>query len=276
LWGFAAHPLLDGDRLISLVGGEGSAVVAFDKATGRELWRALTTREICYAPPILGEIAGRRQLIVWLSDLVASLDPASGRTNWTHPYPVEGKPQRPEVTIATPRLDGERLFLSSFYQGSLMLQVGKDKASVLWNRKSTKKSSFNAGLHTVMCTPASKDGYLYGVCGEGELRCLDAKTGERMWESTAVTPPEKGPFPNAFLVEQADRFFIWNDQGELILARLNPKGFEEISRAKLLDTTENARGREVVWSHPAFANRCIYVRNGRELLCVSLAAETKG
>jgi hypothetical protein len=76
-------------------------------------------------------------------------------------------------------------------------------------------------------------------------------------------------------VKHNDKVFIWNDQGELILARFAPKGYEEINRAKLLDTSENTRGRDIVWCQPAYANRCIYVHNGKQLICVSLAATTE-
>src|SRR5438046_1914956 len=53
VWGFAGHPLLDGDRLICLVGGPGSVVVAFDKDTGKEIWKALSAKEPGYAPPMI-------------------------------------------------------------------------------------------------------------------------------------------------------------------------------------------------------------------------------
>jgi hypothetical protein len=76
-------------------------------------------------------------------------------------------------------------------------------------------------------------------------------------------------------VEQASRSWIWNDQGELILASLTPAGYSEISRAKLLEPQENTRGRDVLWCHPAFANRSAYMHNGKELICVSLATLTK-
>jgi len=112
------------------------------------------------------------------------------------------------------------------------------------------------------------------LCGEGELRCLDAKTGDRLWESDAVAG-KAGPFATVFFVQQADRVFVWNDQGELILGRLTPKGFDQISRAKLLETSENTRGRDIVWCHPAFANRRAYVHNGKELICVELAAHVR-
>jgi hypothetical protein len=73
-------------------------------------------------------------------------------------------------------------------------------------------------------------------------------------------------------VEQAGRYWLWNDQGELILARLTPQRFEELGRAKLLPTIEHTRGRDVLWCHPAFANRRAYMHNGQELICISLAA----
>ena len=70
--------MLDGDTLIALVGGDGQAVVAFDKKTGKEKWKALNTKEICYSPPVITEAGGKRQLIVWLSEAVYSLDPETG------------------------------------------------------------------------------------------------------------------------------------------------------------------------------------------------------
>jgi outer membrane protein assembly factor BamB len=275
VWGWSAAPLLDGDRLVCLVGGEGSAVVAFHKDTGQELWRALTAEEVGYAPPLAFEAGGQRQLLIWHPDAVAGLNPETGAVYWSLKYPVEGEPQRPEVTIAAPRRAGDHLFLSSFYQGSLMLRLEKDKpgATVLWSTKGVNAGRAAGGLFTVMCTPVIKDGFIYGVCGMGELRCLKADTGERVWETYAATGGKKGLFANAFLIEQGGRFFLYNDQGDLIIAKLSPKGYEEVSRAHLLDTTLATRGREVTWCHPAFAGRCAFVRNDKELVCVSLAAE---
>ena len=76
---------------------------------------------------------------------------------------------------------------------------------------------------------------------------------------------------NAFLIRHEDRFFIPNEQGELIIARLSPKGYEEISRSLLIEPTNQVQRRSIVWSHPAFANRCVYARNDKQLLCVDLA-----
>jgi outer membrane protein assembly factor BamB len=278
VWGYAAHPILDGNRLIVPVGGTNSAIVAFNKETGAEMWRALTAHEIGYAPPVIQEVAGRRQLVFWHPDAVSGLDPETGELYWTHPYPVGGKPQRPEVTIAMPRLAGDRLFLTSFYQGSLLLRVPQpgQTAQVLWNRRSTRQSEVTEGLATVMSTPVIGDGQIYGICAFGELRCLDLATGDRKWESLEVFDGETGFFASAFLVEQAGHYWIFNDKGELILGRLRPAGFELISRAKILESVESTRGRAVLWCSPAYADRCMYVHNGRELVCVDLADGLSG
>jgi outer membrane protein assembly factor BamB len=234
----------------------------------------LTAIEIGYAPPMIYTINGRRQLIIWHPDAVSGLEPETGKVLWSQTYPVGGKLQRPEVTIATPRLDGDRLFLTCFYHGSMMLQVTGDEPKIAWNRASTNDDEMMSdGLHTTFGTPLIKEGFIYGVCGYGELRCLDAKTGDRKWETYAATEGKKALFANAFITVNRDREFLWNDQGELILARLEPKGYEEISRAKLLEPLEKTRGRIVTWCHPAYANRRIYVHNGKELVCASLATD---
>ena len=77
---------------------------------------------------------------------------------------------------------------------------------------------------------------------------------------------------NAFLIPNGDRYFLFNEQGDLIIAKLSPKGYEELSRAHLIDpTNKDVRGRVVVWVHPAFANKCVFVRNDKEIVCYSLA-----
>jgi outer membrane protein assembly factor BamB len=271
VWGWAAHPLLDGNRLICLVGGTNSAVVAFESDTGREVWRALDAVEIGYAPPVIYTVQGRRQLLIWHPDAVSGLEPETGRVLWTQPYPVGGTAKRPEVTIAQPRLEGDRLFLTCFYQGSMLLDLASPKPKMVWNRRSTDEEVMNDGLHTVLSTPVFTGGFIYGVCGFGELRCLDGATGNRLWETYAATGGHKGFFANAFLTTQADCTFLWNDQGELIIAKLSPKGYQELSRAKLLEPLEKTRGRIVTWCHPAYAHGCAYMHNGKELICVSLA-----
>jgi outer membrane protein assembly factor BamB len=273
VWGWASHLLLHDGRLFCLVGGKSSAVVAFDPANGKELWRALDAEEVGYCPPMVCEAGGKKQLLIWLDLAIHSLDPATGKPYWSIPYPKDGKPQRPVVTIATPRLAGDLLLISAFYNGGLMLRLSANKpdATEVWRGKSANPGKPDT-LHTIMSMPVIKDGYIYGVCGFGQLRCLEAATGKQVWETLAVFNDKKAFFGTAFIVAQGDRYFLFSDQGDLIIARLSPKGYEEIDRGHLLEATVTSRGRAVVWCHPAFAARCMFLRNDKEMLCISLAA----
>jgi outer membrane protein assembly factor BamB len=242
--------------------------VAFDKDTGRELWRALSAKEIGYCPPTLIHHGGRRQLIIWHPEAVNALEPETGKLLWSVPFE-----SRAGLSVATPRLAGDALFITTFYNGSLLLRLAEGGSpSVLWrSQKASERDTTE--LHSIIPTPFLDGDHIYGVCSYGQLRCLELATGKRVWETLAATTPEKETrWGNAFLVQHADRFFLFNERGDLIIARLTPKGYAEVSRAHLLEPTNTDPGRPVVWSHPAFANRCVYARNDREIIAVSLAS----
>jgi outer membrane protein assembly factor BamB len=272
VWGYAAHLLLDGDHLYTLAGGKGSAVVALHKGTGKPVWKALNSEEVGYSPPMLVTAGGKKQLIVWLSDSLNGLNPATGEVYWTQEYPIGRSAIRPAVSIITPVPHDHLLLVSTGYHGTMAVELDRNKpaAKVLWYGKSNRMEK-TEGLHSLMATPVVKDGHIYGVCALGELRCLDAKTGKRLWQTFDLTGGEKSFCGTAFLVPQGDRYVAFNDHGELILAELSPKGHKVIDRARILEPLERTRGRIVVWSHPAFARRCVFARNDKEMVCVSLA-----
>jgi outer membrane protein assembly factor BamB len=274
VWGFSASPLVDGELLICLARGDGTTAVAFDKATGDEKWRALSAKEPGYAPPRIIEHAGRRLLIIWHPESVNALDPGTGEVVWSVAWPL-----RSGLSVPTPiTLEGGRLFLSSFYNGSMMLQLKEDHSApdVLWRtEKASEHPERTTHLHGIMATAVADGGYLYGLCSYGEFRCLDAKTGERVWDSFAPLGLERPTrWGTAFLTPHGDRFFLFTEKGDLVMARLSPGGYEEISRAHVIEPDgADLRQRRVVWSHPAYADRCCFVRNDSELVCLSLAAD---
>jgi outer membrane protein assembly factor BamB len=157
----------------------------------------------------------------------------------------------------------------------LQLDSQKPQAISLWKGTSNSEIDTN-GLHALITTPVIDGDYIYGICSYGQFRCLNARTGERVWESLEVTK-EKARWAAGFLVRNGDRYFINNDRGDLIIAKLSAQGFQEIGRTKLIEpTTATGNRRElgaVNWSHPAYANRHIYARNDREILAASLAAQ---
>jgi outer membrane protein assembly factor BamB len=278
LYGFANAPLVDGDQLIVMVGGEGQLVMALDRHTGRALWKAGTASEPGYCAPLIHTLSGRRQLVIWHGDGLMGLEPESGKELWSVPHPISLG-----IAISTPAIADNRLAVSSQYNGTLMLEFrpGEAAPTVLWQASASsapERQWKKAGFNTTMSTVLLLDGHVYGVSLYGETCCLDGNTGQRVW--TTLQPTSGGTEPRErwstlFMVPHGDKVFIWNDHGDLILARLTPAGYQEISRVHVLEPdmpSAGSGGRLVVWSHPAFANRCLYVRNNHEIVCMSLAA----
>jgi outer membrane protein assembly factor BamB len=270
-WGMVASPLVVGDQLITIVGGEDHAlVVSFDKGNGKELWRALNDSEPGYCPPMLFTFDGTPQVIIWHPHAVTSLNHSNGAVYWEIPFEVKAG-----LCIPAPRQIGNRLFLTAFYNGPRMIEVGPGgkSATILWQGKSNSEMPDRTdGLHSIMPTPWVTESHIYGICSYGQLRCLDAKSGKRLWETRQ--PTGDGRWWNAFLIPHEDRFFIHNEQGELIIAELSPAGYKELSRAKLVEPTRStdAPGRKTIWSHPAFAVQSVFARNDKEIVRVNLAA----
>jgi len=269
-WGIAAAPLIYEGLVIVHLGGEDEAsIVAFDKTNGEPVWKALSDRAQ-YSAPILIEQAGKTVMVCWTGDSVAGLDPANGDVFWRHVL----TPSRMPIGIATPIVRGDRLFVTSFYDGSLMLRLRQDKVDVeqLWRRVGESEQQTDA-LQSIISTPVFLGDHIYGADSYGELRCLKAENGDRVWEDLTATP--KARWSNLHFVQNGERTWMFNERGELIIGKLSPQGFEEISRAKLIEPTKyqlNRRG-GVCWSHPAFANRHVYVRNDREIVCANLEAQ---
>jgi outer membrane protein assembly factor BamB len=275
-WGFAGHPLIYKDTVICLVGGD-SLLVAFDKNTGKEDWKSLTTPgegNAGYCTPALIEAGGTKQLVIWQPKKLVSVNPDDGKRYWD----VDLEPAF-GMSIMSPRQFGDYLFCGGIGPVSAAIKLDKTKpaAEVVWRGSLEKK----IGVAPVNSTPMIEDGIIYGVDQVGCLRAVKLETGERLWATTLPVigkdeDPEDRRAHNtgtAFLVKNGDRYFIFGEGGYLAIAKLTPKGYEEIDRAKLLDPTNEAFGRNVVWSHPAFANKCVFARNDKEIVCYSLAAE---
>jgi hypothetical protein len=112
---------------------------------------------------------------------------------------------------------------------------------------------------------------MYGVDTRGPLLCVEIATGKRLWSEVKPTGARPQNSGTAFLVKNGDKYFIMSETGELIVAKLSPEKYEELGRAKVLEPTSECFGRNVVWSHPAFAGKCMFARNDKEIVCVSLA-----
>lgn len=262
LWGYASHPLIDGQKLICLVGGEGSHTVAFDKDTGKELWRSQTSKEQGYSPPSIIEAAGVRQLIIPRPDAIASLDPETGKLLWSVPYEATNG-----SIIMTPIRKGDHLFIGGYSNKNILLKLATDKpgAEVVWQDKGKH------GISPVNVQPFLEEGTLYGFDQNGELLGVELPSGKRLFNTPQPVSKRASGSDTAFIVKQGKRFFFFTEKGDLVIGTLSPEGFKEISRANLVKPTNDAFGREVVWCAPAYANKRIYVRNDKEIVCFDLS-----
>jgi len=177
IWGIASSPLIYKESVILQVSGaNGACMVAFKKADGVELWRSLNERA-GYSSPIIIQQAGQDVLVCWTGESLSGLNPNSGKVHWAHPM----LPRNMPIGIATPTFNNERVFVSSFYDGSLMVTAPKDSltSSVIW-RAIGKDEQNTASLHSMIGTPIVDGAYIYGGDSCGEFRCLNAQTGKTL------------------------------------------------------------------------------------------------
>lgn len=265
-WGYSAPPVIDGNRLYVLAGGEGSLVVALDKSTGNELWRSLSGSSIGYCPPKIIAIAGTEQLVVWEPKSLHGLEPSTGKVLWT--YPLEPKY---EMSIIPPVVSGDRMYASAIGDVAAMLKWKSDGTGVeaLWTGK-PKMALFAANS-----TPVFDGDYIYGAdCQVGNMVCFRAEDGDRLWETFEPTcgGDRRQSHGTAFLTKTGDRFYLLSETGDFIIASMTPKAYQEIGRYHVIDTTNESFGRKVVWSYPAYANNHLFVRNDKEINCFSIKA----
>lgn len=272
IWGTAASPLLFEDSVILQIGGKKACVVALDQETGSTKWTAVEDKA-SYSSPILVRQGEQDVVVVYSGANVIGLDPRSGKEFWRIAFPNKNMP----IGVATPITDGKHLFCTSFYDGAVNIELDSTRpaAKALWHRNG-KSEVVTDAIQSIIGTPLIEGNYIYGVDSHGEMRCLDLKTGDRVWEDLTATP--KARWSTIHFVKHAEpgkteRWFLFNERGELLIGNLSPSGFKEVSRTTILEpTTEQLRQRGgVCWSHPAFANRCIFARNDEKLICVSLA-----
>jgi outer membrane protein assembly factor BamB len=267
IWGIAATPLVRGQKIFLQIGGSDNAcLIALDKNTGKEIWRSLEDKA-SYSAPVMINREGRNVLVAWTADNLAGLDPESGKVHWKIPFAV-----KMGMGISTPVIYDDFIFVSCFYSGSLLVKIDSKAltARKIWLRAGENEIKTDA-LHCVINTPVIKDGFIYGVDSYGQLRCLELKSGNRVWENgTAV---KKDRWANIHFINHGDKIWMFNEHGELLITELTPEAFTEISRAKLIEPTTdqlNRKGTGVTWSHPAFAGKYVFARNDKELVCAYL------
>jgi len=253
-----SSPLIEGELLIVLVGAKpGASVIAFDKTTGKEIWKSLDEGAGTASSPIVIDSGGVRQLIIWSEQSVTSLAPKSGKIYWQHRLNTTQ-----DAAVSTPVYHDGRVLI-----GGLMMKLDADEpgAVVLWpETRATARRVFSD-----TSTALFRDDYVYSARSLGEFICVEAATGRQLWATDKVTDSKSGA--SVHLTANGASVLLYTDRGELIRAKLTPEGYHEISRARVLEPAVTFSGRKCAWAAPAYANRHIFARTNKELVCASLA-----
>ncbi len=255
----SGSPLIEGDLLILMVGLKpGASVIAFDKRTGKEVLKALDEGPTASSPIVISA-GGARQVIIWSDQSVTALAPATGATLWR-----ERLNTTQDAAVSTPVYHDGHLLI-----GGLMMKLDPDKpaATVIWPKSRATARRVLSDTSTALF----RDDYVYSAKSFGEFVCLEASTGKQLWETDKVTDSKSGA--SVHPTANGRTALLYNDRGELIRALLTPAGYKEISRARVLEPATTFSGRKTAWAAPAFANRHIYARTNKELVCASLAKE---
>jgi outer membrane protein assembly factor BamB len=283
-FGTGSTPLIEGRLLIVNVGAPGGpCVVAYDKAGGREVWRAGTEWGPSYASPVPAVIHGKRRVFVFAggeSDPpnggLMSIDPATGRVDFVVPWRSR---TRESVNASCPVVFGNKVFISASYRtGSALVEIRPDFTHrVAWTTQ-------EFGLH--FSTAIYRDGHLYGFEGRNEpdasLACVDASTGKVVWRETPEWPETLGAGGRqqvlgtyrGSLLAVDGQFLCLGELGHLLWLDLTPKGYKEVSRTWLFAARES-------WGLPVLSRGLLYVgqntrdtvnRTGTRLLCYDMRA----
>ncbi len=255
-WGLAASPVICGDRVVIHSGGpSGACYMALDRHTGEELWRA-GDDPAGYATPILIDRSESPLLVAWSPLRVLGIDPADGAVHWRVPYEVTYG-----VSIATPIYHEGLVFVSGYWEGSKAIRLADDgrRAELAWEE--------NRNLRGLMSQPLYREGHVYLLDKHHGLTCFELTTGRKLWDDENQATP-RGRNPQASLVwwGSEGHTLIFNSEGQLILARLSPQGYEELSRADIIGPS---------WAHPAYAGRAAFARDDTELVAVELVPESQ-
>lgn len=262
-WGISGSPYVDDERVyvnpgISRGAGGSSAVIAYDRLTGKKLWGSGDT-PAGYAMPLGVTIDGVRQIVVFDAAECAGYDRASGRKLWQQPWSNNQK-----INVAQPIPVGDHSFVisSGYAAGAMRFDVthsGDDWAATeTWRLKNQFKLKFNDGV--------LRDGVIYGL-DEGILACLDVSTGERKWRQGRYRYGEILLVAGATSAE--DVLVVLTETGDVVLVRVTPEKPVELGRFKAISGT--------CWNHPVIHRGRLYVRSEQEMACfdVGRPADTK-
>lgn len=249
-WGFAASPIRFGENIIVHPGAADGCYMAFDRRSGELRWRGGT--DPCgYATPIIVQRAAGPLLVGWTPENVVGLDARTGEELWKISYPVTYG-----VSIASPMFRDELVLVSGYWEGTKAIRLSAEPraAELVWEE--------NRKLRGLMSDPLYRDGHVYLLDKYFGVACFELATGKVLWtDENTITPADRNPQASLVWIGDTDQALALNAEGELVLVRLQPSGYEVLGRTQVVGKT---------WAHPAYAGDVLYARDDEQIVAVRL------
>ena len=249
-WGMAGSPLISGDAVVVLPGGEkGHSVAAYDRHTGKRLWTALDDKQ-AYVSPIEVTLLGVPQYVIVGAERLVGLSVDKRELLWESPWSTGH-----DASAAQPIVIGDnRIFYSSGYgTGAVMIEISRSgekfAANWIWRNIRMKNRQSSSVMH---------EGYIYGL-DEGILACIDAATGALKWKG--------GRYGHGQVLLADGHLIVITEEGELVLVQATPEKLNEVARVPALDGE--------TWNVPAIADGILLVRNTSEMAAFDLRPDLK-
>jgi outer membrane protein assembly factor BamB len=284
-FGVASNPCIFENLLLVMVGGstpqtrglpterlaqvkpDGTAVVAFDKLTGNEVYR-VGAGLASYASLTVKQIDGQSTGLAFLRDGLMGWEPSSGQLLFEFPWRA---PMLESVNAALPVVSGEHVLISEAYEvGSALLRLKHGHPpSVVW-KDGGPRSRCRFRAH--WSTPVVVDGFLYGCSGRNgpdtDFRCVRLADGEVMW-----TDRDRDRQRSSLLLVDG-YLIVFGETGTLELIRPSPEKLEVLARADLSQIADPQSGEPLVdypcWAAPVLSHGLLYLRGNRSLVCLDL------
>lgn len=242
-WGYSGSVLIEGDLAIASGGGSDGALAAYNKVTGKRVWKC-GNDSAGYATPYPFTFGGTRYIAVFTAVSAVIAEARTGRLVWRRPWKTDW-----QVNAASPMFHDGHLFLSSGYStGSALYKLRKDgddlAADEIWK---------NRVMRCKFQSPILHDGKLY-TSDQRALMSVDFLTGERLWHQRGIK--------HGTLVLADGHLLLLTEDGRLQIAKASPAGFEPLATADLLS------GR--CWTVPVLHRGKLYARNLEQIVCFDL------
>jgi outer membrane protein assembly factor BamB len=256
-FGASCSPLIVDDLILVNVGGKGNSVVAFNKDSGEERWKALDDKA-SYSSPILLTQAGRQAVVFLTASKLVALAPQDGTILWQHPL-VDALFE----SSTTPALCGDILFGSSITFGGVGLKLtemdGKPAVKQLWQKPELNcyfSTPVSVGKEHLYVVTGTKPAFTK-ILNKATLRCVEAQTGKELWNRDKV-----GVYHASLLRTGDSKLLLLEEEGRLVLLQPDPQSYKELASSRVCGKT---------WAHPALAGGRLYIRDdAKTLRCIEL------